>query len=275
MKLLAEALVIAGILVLVASLAPVKAVIDQLPSGKIRQRWFALAALICSFIVGYVAYAIVFALQPTEPDGMSLIVPAVFFCGACFVILTARLSIQTAIGLRRVSLLEQQTITDPLTGLYNRRYLDRRLEEELSRARRYGAPLTVLMVDIDHFKRVNDEHGHPAGDLALSYLGKLLLQIVRQSDIAARYGGEEFMVIAPQTPMATAAVLAERIRQQVESHKLIITSQHGERSEIRLTVSIGVAGASQATTTVEELVADADAALYQAKQSGRNRVVSG
>jgi diguanylate cyclase (GGDEF)-like protein len=223
------------------------------------------------FIGGYIAFLWAFGRQIAGwPD---LIVPAVFFLGACFVWLTFRLALQTALDIRRVTLLEKESITDSLTGLYNRRYLDRRLEEEFSRSRRYRTPLSILLVDIDHFKSVNDTHGHQAGDLVLSYLAKLTLNAVRTSDIAARYGGEELLVIAPNTAESAAGALAERLRQHIENHELVLTRDPGNRQIVRITVSVGVAVVDGEMENAQQLVQQADEALYRAKKEGRNRVV--
>ena len=117
-----------------------------------------------------------------------LLIPGIFLFGAIFVWLTIRLSLQTAIDLRRIDLLEAENITDPLTMGYNRRYLDRRLDEEAARAKRYSLDLSVLMIDIDHFKRVNDRYGHQAGDVALYKLSSLLKAALRDLDVVSRYG---------------------------------------------------------------------------------------
>jgi diguanylate cyclase (GGDEF)-like protein len=270
-NLLAEGLVIAGVGVLTVALIPVRQLITQLPARQMRSRWYTMTGLIALFIVGYISYVVTFwSRHAAWPD---LIVPGVFFFGAGFVWLTATLSLQTATDVRRVMLLERENITDPLIGIYNRRYLDRRLEEECARARRYTLPLSVLLIDIDHFKRINDTYGHQVGDHVLTYLGKLLLQVIRESDIAARYGGEEILIIAPNTTTSTAASLAERLRQHVETHELVLTNESNEPREIRITVSIGVAGLSQEATDSETLVHNTDEALYRAKQEGRNCIV--
>ena len=173
---LANSLVIAGAGILVGSLISVRQLIAQLPPGR-SPSWHILRVLTIFFIAGYAGFlGAYWGRTITWPD---LIVPGVFFFGACFVWMTSTLALQTAIDIRRVTLLEKENITDPLTGLYNRRYLDRRLEEELNRAKRYALPLSILLVDIDHFKTVNDTYGHQAGDLVLSYLGKLVLNAVR------------------------------------------------------------------------------------------------
>jgi GGDEF domain-containing protein len=206
-NMLSEGLVAAGACILIAALFPVRRLIGQLPLGKIRSSWYTLTVLISLFIVGYISYAFIF--WGSHSSWSELIVPGVFFLGAGFVWLTANLSLQTATDVRRVTILERESIIDPLTEVYNRRYLDRRLAEECSRSKRHGLPLSALLIDIDHFKKINDDCGHQVGDMVLSYLGRLLLQAIRESDIVARYGGDELMIIAPNTSTSMASTLAE------------------------------------------------------------------
>ncbi len=154
--------------------------------------------------------------------------------------------------------------TDGLTGLYNHRYLQERLRQEIERAGRYSRPLSVVMADLDHFKNFNDTYGHPRGDAVLIEVAHTLRQVTRSADMVARYGGEEFTLVLPETSTADAGILAERARQCVEALKF------GE-GRARVTLSLGVAslapGASQA-----DLIQAADVALYTAKHRGRNRV---
>lgn len=154
--------------------------------------------------------------------------------------------------------------TDGLTGLYNHRHLQERLRQEIERAERYDRPLSVVMVDLDHFKRYNDTFGHPRGDEVLIQVSQTLRQVSRASDIVARYGGEEFTLILPETPASDAGVLAERARQQIESLEI-----GGVRT--RVTLSLGVAAHVRGSSK-EDLIESADAALYAAKRRGRNRV---
>ena len=147
-NLLALGLVIAGTGLLLGALVPISRLIRQIPPGSVRQRWYVMVLLVGGFVFGYVSYEVLF--WSTHIDWASLIVPVVFFFGSIFVFLTAQLSLQTAVDVRRVVLLEKENIMDPLIGIYNRRYLDRRLEEEFQRARRYGLPLAILVLDIDH-----------------------------------------------------------------------------------------------------------------------------
>jgi diguanylate cyclase (GGDEF)-like protein len=164
--------------------------------------------------------------------------------------------------------LVQMNIRDGLTGVFNRRYLDHRLEVEFERFRRYGRRLAVVLVDIDHFKRVNDGLGHPAGDAVLVHLAGALVEAVRRSDVVARYGGEEFCCVLPETDLAGAATVAEKLRAAVQAMR-----HCWKGAELTLTVSMGVAESRDDMPGPEALVARADAALYAAKEGGRNRVV--
>ena len=165
--------------------------------------------------------------------------------------------------------------TDVLTGWHNRRYLTVRLNEELARARRDRTRLVCLMLDIDHFKRVNDTWGHAAGDVVLQELAQRIESQVRASDVAARYGGEEFVVLLPRTDVASASKLAERIRTAVAAEPVMLPN--GE--SVTITASIGIAEVSPGAddtdlkTLGDSLIARADVALYAAKSAGRDQVV--
>lgn len=174
-------------------------------------------------------------------------------------------------------LLQHMADRDPLTGCYNRRLLQTGLlDAELVRARRYGAPVAVILCDIDHFKRINDSHGHAVGDLVLIAFASLLQRVTRTAvDSVIRYGGEEFLVVLPETSLAGAHTLAERIRVSFADEGVLSSS--GER--LYFTASFGVAAwAGQAdapTVTPEQLIGAADVQLYDAKRAGRNAVRSG
>lgn len=164
--------------------------------------------------------------------------------------------------------LAEESVTDPLTGLRNRRYLERFLETETARADRYGASFSLAMVDLDHFKIYNDTHGHPAGDRVLQSVGEILLSEVREADLVARYGGEEFTIVMPDSGEEEARAVCERIRRRVEER-----SFPGEAVLPRgLTVSVGVASFPGHADTADGLVEGADRALYEAKERGRNAV---
>lgn len=166
--------------------------------------------------------------------------------------------------------LEHLATTDPLTGLLNRRPLSERLTTEMERALRYDTSVALLLVDLDHFKRVNDTHGHLAGDGVLRAVAELLNEEARSSDLVARYGGEEFLVVLPETNDEGATVLAERMRARIAEHAF---RAWDDGRTLRLTASIGVATFPAARIeSVEDLFARADGALYRAKAEGRDRV---
>lgn len=183
---------------------------------------------------------------------------------------------QVALALERAEWQERATefqlmsITDPLTALPNRRYLEERLMEELNRSKRYDYPMSFLMIDIDDFKAYNDKNGHQAGDLALQITAHCLKGALRSADVASRYGGEEFCILLPQTGIVEAGAIADRIRQRVSSTHF----PHGKTQPLgRVTVSIGVSTFSSMVNTSENIIAAADRALYQAKNMGKDRIV--
>lgn len=161
----------------------------------------------------------------------------------------------------------RMTIIDGLTGVFNKRYFLEALEKEMSRAQRYGRPLSILMFDIDHFKRVNDNYGHLAGDYVLQALARLISTRARREEIFARYGGEEFVILLPETQNDGAMELAEQLRKRVASYTFVF-----EGEEIPVTVSIGVATIQGDGISETELIRRADEKLYQAKAEGRNCV---
>ena len=164
--------------------------------------------------------------------------------------------------------LEKMAFRDQLTGLYNYRYFSRRIKEEIRRAQRYRHQLSVLMLDIDHFKRFNDTHGHRAGNLALQTLSGILRHESRETDLVARYGGEEFVFILPETTKRLAHELAERVRASVASTPVVFE----DGSYHRITASLGVATYPRDAWSSEAILECSDTALYRAKKLGRNRV---
>jgi diguanylate cyclase (GGDEF)-like protein len=172
--------------------------------------------------------------------------------------------------------LEEQSITDGLTGLKNRRLFDERLDEEFRRAQRYADPVSLIMVDLDHFKQVNDRFGHQMGDLVLREAAACIRASIRDPDICARYGGEEFAVILPKTHLSGALAVAERIWRELGLkvyHQEITEGGRAKPVDVRVTASIGLAFfPSKDITSAALLVKFADEALYQAKHSGRNTI---
>jgi diguanylate cyclase (GGDEF)-like protein len=165
------------------------------------------------------------------------------------------------------------SITDSLTGLYNRRHFNKLAEDEVSRALRYTRPLSVVLFDIDFFKRVNDTYGHTAGDKVLKMIATITKETVRTTDISARYGGEEFIVLLPETHAVVAATVAERLRKRIED-----STVQAEECLITITASFGVSDYLEKTNVkkheiiVSEFIDNADRAQYKSKNTGRNRV---
>lgn len=166
--------------------------------------------------------------------------------------------------------LQSLAATDSLTGTLNRRAFLEKANEEIYRAARYDKPMTVAMFDLDHFKAVNDTYGHHIGDRCIVMLTDLVKASIRQSDLFARFGGEEFVLLLPETHLAPALQLCDRLRKRVEAHPV-----ETDRGPINITVSVGLADFQQNATTLEEIIARADAALYTAKRNGRNQVAYG
>ncbi|MGZ8868651.1 MAG: GGDEF domain-containing protein [Thermoanaerobaculia bacterium] len=166
-------------------------------------------------------------------------------------------------------ILSENSSRDALTGLYNRWYVMDKIEAEINRSLRHGAPLSLMMLDIDHFKHVNDTYGHMAGDQVLQSVGKLLRESCRVYDVPGRYGGEEFCILLPETKLDNTSVVANRIRERLE-----VTGVDVPGASVIVTASIGVAGldAHDTPLTGAGLIDRADKALYSAKERGRNRV---
>jgi diguanylate cyclase (GGDEF)-like protein len=175
-----------------------------------------------------------------------------------------------AIAVRTVDMFENAerlTITDDLTKLFNYRYLMKYLEADVKRCLRYKKKVSLLFIDVDGFKRINDTFGHLVGSQALAEMGQVFKRIVRETDVVGRYGGDEFVIVLPETPLNGAMVIAERIRKKVEECEF-----NAQNLSIRLTVSLGVANCPKHTLTAEGLIKKADAAMYRAKELSKNSI---
>jgi len=172
---------------------------------------------------------------------------------------------QAAVAIHNARLYEM-AVTDSLTRLYIRRHLFHRLSEEMRRARRYGHPVTLLMVDIDHFKAVNDTFGHPCGDRVLVEVARILRRSIRETDLVGRYGGEEFCLVLPETDLTGGFIVANRMHALLEALELQCDGR-----PLRVSVSGGLATFPEQATSLEALVRSADAALYFSKANGRNQ----
>ncbi|MHB9095360.1 MAG: GGDEF domain-containing protein, partial [Eubacteriales bacterium] len=163
---------------------------------------------------------------------------------------------------------EELANTDPLTGIYNYRYFTERLDKELELSKRFNRFLCLIIIDIDHFKDFNDTYGHPTGDLALKGAATVFRQNIRDKDVLCRYGGEEFLILLPSTGIEEAFKCAERIRESIQHHPVVI---NGEQT-VHITISGGVASYPLDAGTGEQLLRIADEVLYSAKHKGRNKI---
>lgn len=270
LNVLAIALVFAGLAALVAALPPTRRLISELPDGPMRTQWRRLGAVILFLLLGYAAYVALFWDRHQSLGDM--LVPVVFVCSATFVWIAARLSLVTVINVRRMSTLDREQVTDALSGLDSRHYLDRRMREEMMRAERHGLAVSVILLDIDDFASINATYGHEVGDQVLTEIGRILSGGVRESDVLVRYGGQEIAVVATHTSPDAALAVAERLRRDVEvgARKALREAQGARRA---ITVSIGVAGREAGAKGGTDLFVLAEQGLRKAKSEGRNRVV--
>ncbi|MGE4423773.1 MAG: GGDEF domain-containing protein [Pseudodesulfovibrio sp.] len=238
--------------------------------GRLRQQAWRIFLVQCGLSVTVV----VFALLP-----VALLHDRNYTVASVFLAAALVLGIALACATRLMRLLDGAhdkiatlTTHDDLTGLPNRRWFFDRLDEEIDRAVRYGNKLSLVMVDLDHFRRVNDSFGHPLGDLALAEVARLLSANIRTSDVVARYGGEEFMIILPEADACQAVRAAEKLRMVVEVNDISL-----EGPEIKVTISCGVADLAsihpERGSLRDTLVVAADRAMHRAKKNGRNQVL--
>jgi diguanylate cyclase (GGDEF)-like protein len=189
------------------------------------------------------------------------------------VLIVCLLTLTTIKDIQQNYMLEQKAIRDPLTGIYNRRYLERRLEEELKRCKRYNFSLSLLKLDVDQFKQINDTYGHQVGDIVLKNIAQVLVVLARETDFVARYGGEQIVIVLPNTPISAAALMAERCRDQVQKNIIISSNESGGKTIDDITVSIGVSSRLDEKSDMQKLIEHADMALNKAKERGRDQVV--
>lgn len=262
-------LVLLGAGLLAGSLIPSFLIILKFPTSSTKKYWIMLSGLIFLFLGGYLFYF--YAQGKNYIQHIEILVPLVFFFGACFVLVISILSFQTLRAIQKIDVLERENITDPLMGIYNRRFFELRLKEETSRAKRYGLPLSLILFDIDLFKNINDKYGHRAADAVLGRIGQILISSIRDVDIAARYGGDEIAIISPNNNKNETIILASRLKSLIGGYDFSLEAS-GLPQPLHCSISVGVAALNEGHTQSDHLLQSADKAMYQAKAQGRNQV---
>ena len=254
-----------GIALLAAALLTVRSIIGLLSkSSSLRRQWLWLGGIIALFIVSYVGLIVLWEERALVANDL---VAVVLLVAGGFTLAVTRLSFVTTNDVVRIAKLERDANEDPLTGTYNRRYLDNKLVEEVNRANRLNVPLSAVLIDLDHFKHVNDTYGHDVGDMVLRHVSSLIIASVRPNDTVIRYGGEEFVVLAPNCDTDAAANLGERMRMRIAESTLSLPGGQ----DLAVTASLGVSSLA-ISGTGDTMLRAADQALYSAKRSGRNRL---
>jgi diguanylate cyclase (GGDEF)-like protein len=233
--------------------------------------WIMMRVIVMFFKISILALIVIFFDFETTPP--MLIVPIIILVATVFVLLQAHLARQTAVKLSQIAILEIERSTDPLTKLYNRRYLDERLNDEFRNAKAAGSALSILIIDIDNFKRINDSFGHQTGDKVLIDFAALLAGAVERSSLLARYGGDEFIIIAIEKSGQDAEALGDHINAQLHGLDPDDTESSIALILASLTVSIGIYSIVPKTEDVAEAIFLADRALLAAKAEGRDRIV--
>jgi diguanylate cyclase (GGDEF)-like protein len=262
-----QLILILGILLLAASFVPIRRIYEMLPSGLTRKTWVGLAFLIGFSIVSYLLFLWFHSTKgvDTREDWL---VSSICLSSAIFVLGVCLISHSTANHVSRIAELELAVTIDPLTELYNRQHILSLLEQQCSRSKSMHSPLSILLLDIDGFKKINDTHGHQVGDFVLKEFSRLFAAIQHESCFIGRYGGEEFLILLKDTSRFRAAEAAERLRYLIESTTITLANNDA----IPATASIGIATSATFDETPHELIALADKALYSAKANGRNKV---
>ena len=257
--------VFAGIAMMVASLRHAFAILPIARGGPLDRMWQGLLLLLVVLISGC-TINVWFRLRApiTTPE---LIVSVMVLAGGAVCLIVVHLSAIATRDIVRLTKLECEVMRDPLTGAYNRRYLEATLPMEVTSARRSQHPLSALLIDLDHFKQVNDTYGHPIGDIVLKQVCDLILRNSRSIDTVIRYGGEEFIVVSPGCDLDAMIVLGNRMLRQIAGHAITLP----DGALLHVTASMGAASLGPTEDEVT-FIARADQALYAAKRGGRNQL---
>lgn len=266
-NIIIQATVLSGTALLLAAFVPIKGIYKVLPQGLTRFVWVCLSGLIAFSVFGYLFFLRLDIGAGADNHGSGL-AATVLLMAAMIVFTVCAMSNSAAKDIASMAVLEHAARIDPLTEVFNRRHIMTLFDEESAQSSYYGTTLSVLLLDIDRFKTINDTFGHRTGDHVLRQISSLLTQTSVGCNFIGRYGGEEFLILLPNTSQAEAAGFAEHIRAAVEAEPISFEDD----PFIPVTISIGVAASSKLNESPDELIALADSALYAAKAAGRNQV---
>ena len=270
MDLLVNIFLISGICLYAASVYTVQQLVKKLPMGEVRNNWKILSFFVVGFIVGYAVY--MYLLITGKVELASITYPAICLAASMFVLLLCFLTYQTTRDISEAITMEQSSIVDPVLDIYNRRYFDRRIEEETQRSRRYKQPLSVILFEVDKFKSIIKDHGDLVGDLVLRKVSDYLLSAVRSSDIVARYDNEKIILATTQTNPDMAVMLADRLRGEIEKLEILPSNEKNAADNLHITVTAGVSCVEERIKSGFDLTDVAEKAISRANENGRNRV---
>ena len=270
MYLLANILLLSGICLFVASIFTVQQLVKKLPLGEVRNNWKVLSFFIAGFAVGYAVYMFMLWTGKVSLQGNNY--PAICFAASAFVLLLCFLTYQTTRDIGEAIAMDQASIIDPVLDIYNRRYFDRRIDEETQRSRRYNQPLSIILFEVDEFELIVKKHGRLVGDVVLRKVSDFLVGSVRASDIVARYDEHKIVIATTQTKPDMAIMLADRIRGEVEKLEVLPSGEQNSLEGLKVTVTAGVSCVEDRIKSGFDLVDVAEKAMSRADTEGYNRV---
>ena len=270
MFLLANILLLSGIVLFAASLFVVQQLVKKLPLGEVRNNWKILSFFIAGFAVGYAAY--LFMLLTGKVTFVGITFPTLCFAASAFVLLLCFLTYQTTKDIGQAIAMDQASIIDPVLDIYNRRYFDRRIDEETQRSRRYNQPLSVILFEIDQLESIVKAQGGLVGNVVLRKVSDYIVGSVRASDIVARYDEKKIIVATTQTKPDMAIMLADRLRAEIEKLEVLPNSDQKAIDALQVTVTAGVSCVEDRIKSGFDLTDVAEKAIKSADSKGRNRV---
>lgn len=254
---------------------PFSKLIKSLNKGSIKLKWHLIRVLIVIFILCYLSYSLQYIITSVDLKHLinnTLLVPIIFFCGSIFVLMVGILAFKTTKDIHNYRILKEESITDFLLGIYNRRFFNKILQEKVNEYKLKSESLSLFLVDIDNFKDINDTYGHLIGDQALIQLAMIIKNHTTSNEIVCRYGGDELVVICQNKNEIETYELANTIRKHIENNYLIEESKM--HPAITKTISVGITTLHNLNCMdINCLIDKADSNLYKAKEAGKNRVV--